>query len=387
VSVLLLLATLLADPPRKRVAPTYGTRFCDSGADVAGITLPPEFCIRKFADVSTPRVLAFAPNGDLFVSSPKRITPGGAGPGAGAIFLFRDGQRFTFAQGQAFQTVHGLLVTSNAIYYTVDESVLRVPYAAGGTSIDPSTPEIIAQFRATNPSARWTHSLAMATDGSMYVTRGQFDNTTCPQPDDRSGSVLRIGAGHAIEGDIVAAGFRNPLTIRCMPWGNCYSTELSGDSWDSAGGSEKLVELHDADNYGYPCCVARDVPAPEQSPKPDCSRITRADHTFPLHNTPFGFDWERSFGWPEPYRNAFFVGLHGDYANWDHAGLQWAPTDPVTHLPSRATTDFLTGVGKGKTIQRIADVRFAPDGRLFFSDDHGGAIYWIAPRTLPVPRH
>ena len=118
----------------------------------------------------------------------------------------------------------------------------------------------------------------------------------------------------------------------------------------------------------------------------DCSYVAEPKHTFPLHNTPFGFDWERDFGWPELYKGAFFIGLHGDYASWAHAGLQWAPTDPDTHLPTRATLDFVSGIGRGKTISRVADVRFAPDGRLFFSDDQGGAIYWIAPRSLTRPR-
>jgi len=313
-ALLLTSVSAFADSPRRRVAPTVGTSFCDYGTDVDGVTVPAEFCVRKFADVPVARVLAFAPNGDLFVSSPKRITPGGAGPGAGGIFLLREtkpgagAQRFTFAQSQAFQTVQGLLVTSDAFYYTVEDSVLRVPYTAGATSMDPATPAIVASFDVTAAFARWTHSLAMTSDGTLLVTRGVFDNSVCPPTDDRTASVLRIGSGHPAAGDIVAKGFRNPLTLRCMPWNTCYAIELSGDGWEAAGGTEKLVELHDGDNYGFPCCVARYISAPELATKPDCSTITKADRTFPLHDTPFGFDWERGLGWPEPYKNAFFVG-------------------------------------------------------------------------------
>src|SRR5581483_8984200 len=84
--------------------PTGGF-FCDlPGDDVTGATFPPGFCVRKFAGLSpdagmnvpapcahppcaptpeihTPRVLAFAPNGDLFASSPSESTPGAAPPG------------------------------------------------------------------------------------------------------------------------------------------------------------------------------------------------------------------------------------------------------------------------------------------------------------------
>jgi glucose/arabinose dehydrogenase len=388
--LLSLAATVLAGP-RHRVAPSVGTHFCDYGTDVPGVTVPAEFCVRKFADVQTPRVLLFAPNGDLFVSSPKSVTPGGAPPGAGAIFLFRETQpaatpqRFPFAQSTRFKSIHGLLIANGSFYYTLDDGVYRDPYAAGATAIDDSAPATVASFATTVTYRRFPHSLAIATDGTLYVTRGQFDNPHCPPEDDRIGSVLRIGEGHPLPGDIVANGFRNPLTMRCMSWGACYAIELSGDGWEAVGGTEKLVELHDGDNFGYPCCVKRGVPNPELPSKPDCSTVASPDGTFPLHDTPFGFDWERDFGWPAPYKGAFFVGKHGDYADWAHAGLQWAPTDAATHLPASATTDFMTGVGKNRTISRVADIRFAPDGRLFFTDDQGGAIYWIAPRALNVP--
>jgi len=390
----LLIASTAFGAPRHRPAPTIGPHFCDSGLDIVGVTVPPDFCIRKFADVPTPRVLWFAPNGDLLVSSPKRVTPGGAPPGAGAIFLFRESQvgqqpvRYTFAQGITYSTVHGLLIAQDSLYYTVDVAVYRVPYAQGSTTIDPTTPFAVATLGTTSPYARFTHSLAIAADGTLYVSRGQFDNQQCPPQDDRMGAVLRIGASHPMDGDIVAQGFRNPLTLRCMPWGTCYAIELSGDSWDAAGGTEKLVEIRDGSNFGYPCCVKPGVPNPEiPNFTGDCSLVNTPAGTFPLHNTPFGFDWERDFGWPDPYKGAFFVGLHGDYANWMNAGLRWARTDPVTHLPTGPTADFLTGVGKGQPISRVADVRFAPDGRLFFTDDPGGAIYWIAPRSLMRPRH
>src|SRR5438445_7090716 len=184
VATILISATALAGE-RRRAAPSFGTHFCDSGTDVPGVAVPAEFCIRKFADVQTPRALLFAPNGDLFVSSPKRITPGGAPPGAGAIFLFRQSdldkppQRFTFAQGQQYQTVHGLLIADGFLYYTVEDAVNRVPYTQGATTIDTSAPTIVASFYTPLTYARFTHSLALGTDG-IYVSRGQFDNVHCP---------------------------------------------------------------------------------------------------------------------------------------------------------------------------------------------------------------
>ena len=383
------IAVSAAASPRRRVVPSVPNRFCDSGTDVADVMVPDGFCVRKFADVPTPRALLFAPNGDLFVSSPKRRTPGSAPAGAGAIFVYREidpNKRSTFAEGDAFQSVHGILIANDSFYYTVADGVYKVPFTLGSTAIDGATPTRIASFSTESVLARFTHALAVGTDGSIYTTFGQLDNSNCQSSDDpRLGTVLRIGPGHDPRGDIVTRGLRNPLFIRCMPWDSCYAAELSGDIWESVGGSEKLIELHDGDSFGYPCCVQKGIPNPDLQPAPDCSTVAEPRQTFPLHDTPFGFDWERDFGWPSPYKGGFFVGLHGDYANWTHAGLQWSPTDPTTHLPAQQTIDFLIGVGRGRTISRVGDVRFAPDGRLFFADDQGGAIYWIAPRTLRRP--
>jgi glucose/arabinose dehydrogenase len=80
------------------------------------------------------------------------------------------------------------------------------------------------------------------------------------------------------------------------------------------------------------------------------------------------------------------VGLHGEVGSWRNTGVQWAPTDPTTHRPTRSTVFFVTGWGRGAGIQgRVADLTFAPDGRMFFSDDQDGAIYWVAPRSLRIP--
>jgi glucose/arabinose dehydrogenase len=387
IAIIALAATTALAADRRRAVLPVTVHFCDSGFDVAGVEVPPEFCIRKFADVPTPRVLLFAPNGDLFVSSPKTPTSGGAPPGAGAIFLFRDTKsdaptRYTFASGDAFRSVHGLLIKDGRFYYTVADAVYSVPYSPGDQQMSTASPQKIADLSRAELEARWTHSLAESTNGDILVASGQTDNDRCPSPNPRLGSVLRIGAGHDFRGDLVTVGLRDPLYIRCMRWGTCYGAELSGDAWDAFGGTEKLIEIRDGDTFGYPCCVDRNSPNPNIAPAPDCSQVVRAKQTFLLHDTPFGFDWERNATWPQPYRGAFFVGLHGHFGTWVNAGLQWAPVDPDTHIPIVQTTDFAKGFGKMGAIPRVADVVFAPDGRLFFCDDQGGAIYWIAPRAL-----
>src|SRR5207253_1905706 len=101
-------------------------------------------------DVPTPRVLLFAPNGDLFVTSPKYVTSGGAPPGAGAIFMFRDERglqaptRYTFAKDDTLVSVHGIAIKDDRLYYTLIDAVYSVPYAAGDTQISIESPQRVA---------------------------------------------------------------------------------------------------------------------------------------------------------------------------------------------------------------------------------------------------
>jgi glucose/arabinose dehydrogenase len=71
---------------------------------------------------------------------------------------------------------------------------------------------------------------------------------------------------------------------------------------------------------------------------------------------------------------------------WQGAGIVFAPADPTTHAPLQDWQPFLGGFGPGGTaLKRPTDIAFSPDGRLFFVDDTGGAVYWMAPVSLPAP--
>jgi glucose/arabinose dehydrogenase len=388
-----LTACLTACPGKPPPPPPAGPYFCDLPGAVSGISVPDDLCVHKFASIRAPRVLAFAPNGDLFVASPSVATPGGAPPGPGGIAVLPDDDGdgtadniVTFAQNHDLSSVHGILFAQGQLYYTLATAVMSVPYSTGDRSMH-GTPVMVADL--SDPGApgtdRWTHTLGVDTTGQLYVTRGQFDNDACPTPNKHSGSVLRIGPGHDPHGDIAVSGFRNPMYMRCEPWGACYAAELSGDDWTALGGKEKLIEVHTGDDYGYPCCVDTGVPLPTISPAPDCSAVAVTFKPYPLHATPFGFEWEPG-KWPAPYTNAFFVAFHGDFSGWTGTALSWAPVDPATHRPTDNLSVLVNGFGRQGAIRgRVTDLTFAPDGRLFFSDDQDGGVYWVAPKSLKRP--
>ena len=374
-----------------------GTVFCDlPGGAATGLTVPADLCIHKFAQLKTPRVLAFAPGGEVFVASPSAFTAGGAPAGIGGIYALADDDGdgvadapAIYARSADLSTVHGLaFVSDHELVYTVGDAVYALPYASGQRTGDTTARAKLAGL-PTGGASRFTHTLATGADGSLYVSTGQTDNDQCPATI-RVGAVLRVGPGHDPAGDVVVSGCRNPMYLRCAPWG-CYAAELTGDGWSGIGGAEKLIEVKDGADYGYPCCIDHGVPNPQLSPPPSpapgCSQVAVSVQSYPLHDTPFGFDFDVPRRWPAPYTGGLFIAMHGSFFNhWAGERVGWAPVDATTHRPTADLATLVGGFGMtGPVVGRPADARFSPDGRLFIADDQGGGVYWIAPRTLKKP--
>lgn len=369
--------------------PQLGREYCASGTDVEGASLPEGFCIRRFASFAAPRVMAFAPNGDLFVSAPSTPTPGGATPGDGVILALSDDDHDGVAEVHRFAEglpdVHGLAFGCDSLYYTTTNEVWRQPYVSG-QRVATGAPEVVARFTMESAS-RWTHGVAVSSTGEVFATQGSYASNQCPPPP-ATGAIHRLTPGTA-RMSTVSAGYRNPLYMRCHHTDDvCLVAELGDDGGGGWGAHERIVLLRAGTNYGFPCCTATDDPTPANNGAFDCSAVPRAEATFPLNDTPFGLDWERGL-WPAPYRDAVFVALHGSFYSsprWAGTRVVFAASDPVTHAPVGAWRDFLTGFGPGGgPLERATDVAFAHDGRLFVADDQGGAIYWIAPRGLRAP--
>jgi glucose/arabinose dehydrogenase len=390
-----------------------GKKFCElPGADAPDLTVPPEFCAREFTTtpIREARVLRFAPNGDLFVSSPSQFTVGGATDGMGAIVVLPDDDGdgradavVTFAgpfphDGSpcaAVETdpanlacVHGLLFTGGYLYFTRSDELRRFPHAPGSRAA-PGPSELVATLGGAGISdVRWTHTIEQPKDGSLYVSRGRIDSSQCSEEQMTRGAVFAVHvegkAALPLVPEVVADGFRNPMYLRCAPNScvDCYASELNGDGWDSVGGREKIVLLgqRPKESWGYPCCVERGVAAPGFETQ-NCGSVGRESIAIPLHDTPFGMDFDRG-GFPAPYKHGLFIAMHGVVTSFGGTGVAFLKTDPTSLRPTGDPTLFVKGF---RPSGRATDVAFAPDGRLFIADDTSGKIFWVAPRTLAAP--
>ena len=225
-----------------------GKKYCDLPLpDAPGLSVPPEFCIREFTTTPLvePRVIRFAPNGDLFVAAPSMFTPGGAGNGPGAILVLPDddgnGQAdsaLVFAGGSPhtgsnnclglegdpanLSCVHGIVFSGGYLYFTRSDEVRRVPYKPGDRTATGFPGEVVATLGGAGLNdVRWTHTLEETKDGSLWVSRGRFDTSTCSTTEMETGAVfsLRVGGNATLPviPELMANGFRNPMYLRCSP--------------------------------------------------------------------------------------------------------------------------------------------------------------------------
>jgi glucose/arabinose dehydrogenase len=361
--------------------------FCGRGASVPGAAPLAGFCVKHYAQIDEPRAIAFAPNGDLFVAAPSRGTPGGAQGGPGAILVVSDDDRDGLGEVKTFldgvPEVHGLAFGASALYFTIGDDILRVPYADGQRAAT-GKPQSLGMPASFAAGGRWTHGLALSRGGQLYASRGEYGVCGASHGGEIS-AVSHEGGGAGAVTTTIAAGFRNPMYLRCHAEDEvCAAMEL-GDDLHQPGAREKMVFLRPSTRYGFPCCYTTGLP---EQPGAACDDVTMEEASFPLESTPFGFDWEPG-RWDAPWKGGVFVALHGSaYTNplWKGVAIVWAPTDPTTHVPVQDWTTFVDGFGPGgRLLQRPSDIKFSPDGRMFFADDNGGHIFWVAPTTLLVP--
>ena len=377
-------------------ASTTSPTFCGRGVDVRGATPPAGFCLKEYATVSEARTLAFAPNGDLFVGAPSESAPGGASGGPGAILLLTDVngdgvvEPHTFLKEKiptgtgSLTDVHGIALGGGYLYFTTQASVWRTPYTTG--QLVASAPPVDLHLPDSfNMGGRWTHGLALSKGGALYASRGEYGSCGSSL----GGDISAVGSDGKLT--TVASGFRNPMYMRCHAQDEvCAAMELGEDLL--TGAREKMLLLHPSTKYGYPCCTTMDAPIAGYTGDGGgvlCDDVTKETASFPLSDTPFGFDWEPGT-WPAPFTGAIFVALHGSaYSSppWEGEGIVYAPTDPTTHAPTQDWQKFFGGFSPdpANDLHRPADIAFSPDGRMFFADDTSGRVFWVAPTTLMVP--
>jgi glucose/arabinose dehydrogenase len=338
--------------------------------DDASLKVPAGFRVGVFADnMSQPRIMEWAPNGDLFVAQSR----------AGSIVVMRDGKpeaRSEYATG--LQNPFGLAFHEGYLYVGETTRIVRFKYQPGEMKAS-GAPEKLVDLPAGGHSTR---NITFSRDGKkMYVSVGSQSNKSAGEDPVRAAinEYNPDGTGHRI----VASGIRNPVGLAWQPgtttlWTAVNERDTLGDDLVP----DYATSVKDGGFYGWPYSYIGSHPDPEHVGKePDLvKKAIVPDVLIPAHSAALGITFYTGTQFPQRYRNGAFVGLHGSWNRSKPTGYKVIFV-PFTNGKPGAPEDFVTGWLIGDTPAttwgRPVGVTVARDGSLLVADDGGGKIWQV----------
>src|SRR5262245_58170694 len=208
--------------------------------DVAGLKLPSGFQVSVYArNLGSARILAFSPNGVLFVSDLNgRIL---AVPSSGRVETFASGLNLP----------HGLAFRGADLYVAENHRVV-VFRNAGASSLQGGAPEFFASL-PPGTDGHITRTIVWTVDGKLIATAGSACNL-CEPTDPRRPAALRFNAdGSGME--ILARGLRNAVGLAVHPiTGDVWATDNGADGLGDDSPPDEIDILRPGADYGWPHC-------------------------------------------------------------------------------------------------------------------------------------
>ncbi len=355
---------------------------------------PKGFKVELYAtDLDNPRLIRFAPNGDLFLAE----------SASGKIKVFRgvgpDGkpkQVSVFATG--LEQPFGIAFYPNGsdpqwVYIGDTGEVLRFPYHNGDLVARGA-----AQHLADVPSGgrlrgggHWTRDLAFSPDGSkLLVSVGSHSNVddsdTHPEEFHRANVLEFTPEGKFLE--IYAWGIRNCVGETINPTtGQLWCSTNERDALGNNLVPDYITHVEEHGFYGWPWFYMGGPSGGHWDPRhqgkhPELqSKVLTPDILLEPHFASLEMTFYEGSQFPPEYKGDAFAAEHGSWNRAQRAGYE------VIRLPmhdGHATgeyEDFLTGFtvgnGDGDVWGRPVGVAVAPDGSLFLSDDGSRSIWHV----------
>lgn len=368
------------------------------------------FSVETFAEgLNSPRVLRFAPNGDLFVTE--------SATGRIRAFHLTDGKPQP-AQGETFaadlERPYGLAFyppgpEPKYLYVGTVSKILRFPYRKGELkAFGPA--EVVATLPHSD-TGHWTRGLIFSRDGkTLFVAVGSKTNVADghvrPSASEVADLEARNGLG-ASDGPeleradvltfdpdganrrVYATGLRNCSGLQLRPdtdeiWCVVNERDMLGDDLPP----DYATRVEKGAFYGWPWYYIGAHEDPRHAgARPDlAARITTPDILFQPHSAPLGLVFYTADQFPTEFRGDAFVALHGSWNRAKRTGYKVVRLKFRDGRPTGEYQDFLTGfvLDDARVWGRPVDVAVAPDGSLLVSEDANGVIYRIA-RANPKP--
>jgi glucose/arabinose dehydrogenase len=402
----------LEDLPRPYATRSAGNspRTVDRPAN-ARLSAPAGLEVTRYAsDLSGPRLMRTAPNGDIFIAETRagrirvlRAPDGAETPTENTVFA--DGLRGPF--GIAFYPREN----PQWVYVGNRNSVVRFPYRAGDLHARGRAETIIAELSDTT-GGHTTRDVAFSLDDKrMFVSVGSGSNVAegvarkSPAEIRAWESGRTIGAAWDDEANradvlvadpegrglrIFATGIRNAVGLAVQ--------STSGKLWvvvnerDNLGDDlvpDYISHIEEGGYYGWPWYYLGNHEDPRwRGARPDLAGkaivpdVLIQAHSAALQLTFYPADISGPSAFPAEYRGQIFAALHG---SWNRTGRTGSKIIHVRLKDGVATgdyEDFVTGfvLDDSEVWGRPVGVTTARDGALLFSDDANGTVWRVSYR-------
>lgn len=352
---------------------------------------PRGFRVSLYADgLVHPRMMAVAPNGDVFVVE-TRIELKGKQPHRVVVLsdpgrLRRATERSVYSEDVSMP--FGIAFAFGHLYVANTGSIVRWPYRVGDRQA-PSSPEtVLAGIPQDGYRNHWTRNIRFSPDRrTLFLTIGSELNVAEEGPRRAVIEAYDVQTDGRLDGSSrqrFAFGMRNPIGLDINPvsgalWANVAERDYLGDDLVP----DYLTSVKRSGFYGWPNYYMGRFHDPRMPVRPALrNRSIAPDVPFLAHSTPIDVRFCVSRSFPSGFRGDAFVTLHGSQNRSKLDGYKVVRVRFRNGRPTGEIDDFVVGwLPKGsnrKIYGRPAGLAFLPDGSLLVADDWGGRIWRVA---------
>ncbi|HEU4624745.1 MAG TPA: PQQ-dependent sugar dehydrogenase [Steroidobacteraceae bacterium] len=376
----------------------------------AKLSLPPGFTVNVFAkDLTGPRAMRVAPNGDIFISETqagrvKVMRPSADGASAASVTTFAQGLLQPF--GIRFYPENG---QPQWLYVAETNRVVRYAYTVGDTQAS-GVPEVVVPQLAPSGGGHFTRDIAFSPDGKrMFVSVGSQSNVAEQMPkktpeeikaweaqhglgaawgaEENRADVLVFEVGSKNPGKVFATGIRNCVGLTVQPqtgdlWCTTNERDLLGDDLVP----DYSTRVKEGGFYGWPWYYMGKYEDPRlKGDRPDLAgKAIVPDVPYQAHsaalNLAFYTATSGKAAFPKEYVGDGFAVLHGSWNRAFRTGHKVVRVRMKNNVPTGEYEDFMVGfiTDDGNAWGRPVGAAVARDGSLLISDDGGNVVYRIA---------